>query len=340
MESFIGPPPAPPTPEERRRMAKELAEAKKPHITVAYYAPTFGTDDSGEEVVYVLKQATWSVNLKNEDHFYLCSIKPNGGARREICNLDRRDERQFHDLLWSPFDHMEISRSANLGVLGSEWGGGGDHILLFSLDGQTIYRLSSPAWDQDCRPWRVGYPTLSPDGKWVAYVEETCPEGPNGACYFRIAKCRIDGSDYAVLTEFDHYRNDLQPAWSPDGNWIAYIHPRGFSGSNELRVMDMNGNIQWSLASRFQLENPRWSPDSALILVNGQDLVDVASKKVIGKLSPPQSNWAKWGKSGYVVPQKDGVDFVELDGRTAHRLAQNVSRPAKRGDIRREECRW
>jgi hypothetical protein len=322
-------------------MAKELAEAKKPHIAVAYYAPTFGTDATGEEVVYVLKQITWSVNLKNEDHFYLCSIKPDGSAHREICNLDRRDERQFHDLLWSPFDHMEICRPANLGVLGSEWEGGGEHILLFSLDGKTIQRLSSPSWEQNyCRPWRVGCPTLSPDGEWVAFVEEACADGPGRGCYFRIAKCRLDGSDYTVLTEFDHYRKDVQPAWSPNGDLIAYIHPRGYTGNDELRMMGDEGNIEWVLGNRFGFKNPRWSPDGNLVLLNGEDVVDVVSKNVVGKLNPPLPNSAKWGKSGYVVPQKDGVDFIEVDRKTVYRLFQNVSRPAKHGDIKKEEFRW
>ena len=290
--------------------------------------------------MYVLKQVTWSVNLKNEDHFYLCSIKPDGSVHGEICSLDRRDERQFHDLLWSPFDHMEICQSANLGVLGSEWGGGAEHILLFTLDGATIRRLSCPAWEDHGRPWRVGYPTLSPDGQWIAFVEETCPKGPGGACYWRLAKCHPDGSEYAVLTKFDGYRNDVQPAWSPDGDSIAYVHPRGYSGNDELRVMDADGNIKWTLSERFGFDSPRWSPDGKFILMGGKALVDTSSRKVISRLEPPLSRWAKWGKSGYISSERDRVDFLELDGKTVHRLVQNVSRPAKRNDINKEEFRW
>jgi len=226
---------------------------------------------------------------------------------------------------------MEINSEASLGIFGN-----GEYMLVFRLSGTSIRYFDCQGWKEVGHPWRFSAPALSPDGKWIAFVEEICPKGPyGGGSYHRVAKCRLDGSEYAVLTKFEGYRNNIQPAWSPDGNSIAYICPN----NDELRVMDVDGNIKWTFHS-FQPRNPRWSPDGKFLLLNGKIVVDVASGKMIRKLNPPLSEWARWGRGGYLVPQKDGVDFVELDGKTTHRLLQNVSRLAKRSDINKEEFRW
>src|SRR5262249_37362945 len=53
---------------------------------------------------------------------------------------------------------------------------------------------------------------ISPDQKWVAYMETGETES--------ILVARTDGSEYRRLTD-DHFRN-RSPQWSPDGKLLAF----------------------------------------------------------------------------------------------------------------------
>ena len=62
---------------------------------------------------------------------------------------------------------------------------------------------------------------LSPDGSRVAYVA-VFNDGAIGTPNAEIMTARIDGTDVRRLTYTTHFK-DTNPAWSPDGNQIAYI---------------------------------------------------------------------------------------------------------------------
>jgi Tol biopolymer transport system component len=62
-----------------------------------------------------------------------------------------------------------------------------------------------------------GWPTLSPDGEWIAFNRKP-PRAPTGKQLWMMA---ADGSEAVQLT------SNLQvhhgpPAWSPDGRWLVY----------------------------------------------------------------------------------------------------------------------
>ena len=69
-------------------------------------------------------------------------------------------------------------------------------------------------------------PTVSPDGKWVAFVgSSTINAGKSNYYNTDIFVCRLDGSEFAQLTY--HAADDLSPAWSNDGKYIYFISQRG-----------------------------------------------------------------------------------------------------------------
>ena len=68
----------------------------------------------------------------------------------------------------------------------------------------------------------------------------------------------ITGENLQQLT--DHPRQDLYPAWSPDGQWIAFWSNR--DGGNAIYLMEADGaNPKWLANGR----RPEWSPDSQQI---------------------------------------------------------------------------
>jgi Tol biopolymer transport system component len=76
--------------------------------------------------------------------------------------------------------------------------------------GGSFTPLRSLGWSDD---WRGGSPRLSPDGRFVAYLE-----GEAGLRDVHVV--RIDGSDAYRIT--DHPADDFAPLWSPDSRHLAF----------------------------------------------------------------------------------------------------------------------
>jgi Tol biopolymer transport system component len=97
------------------------------------------------------------------------------------------------------------------------------------------------------------YPSLSPDGKWIVY---DCDQTGNADIYLQ----GVGGLNSIDLTK-DSPDDDTQPAFSPDGERIAFrserqgggIFAMGRTGESVRRVAD----------SGF---NPAWSPDGTQLV--------------------------------------------------------------------------
>lgn len=62
----------------------------------------------------------------------------------------------------------------------------------------------------------------------------------------------------------NHFRNDWDPAWSPDGSQIAFVSER--DGNAEIYVMDADGGNPTRLTNNnAHDESPIWSPDGSQI---------------------------------------------------------------------------
>ncbi len=98
------------------------------------------------------------------------------------------------------------------------------------------------------------YPSLSPDGRSILYVTD---EGKGDDIYL----LRIGGSNPQNLTS-DSPNRDTMPAYSPDGNRIAFrsdrepagIYVMGATGENPKRISDFG-------------YSPSWSPDGKKLVV-------------------------------------------------------------------------
>ncbi|GAB4357515.1 MAG: hypothetical protein OHK0021_01810 [Bryobacter sp.] len=163
-------------------------------------------------------------------------------------------------------------------------------------------------------------PTLSPDGKWLAYSSD---RGGQFEIYMRA----MDGVGAEVQITKDGGPN-LQAAWSPDGKWIAY-HCVARGG---LCVIPATGGAARLL--HVPASEPAWSPDSKRIvfrevpatttspldlfglLPRALSIVDIESGKLerlpakLANLSMPQ--WSREGKHivYFVGPDLD-ADRIE-----------------------------
>jgi serine/threonine protein kinase len=101
-------------------------------------------------------------------------------------------------------------------------------------------------------------PSLSPDGNYFLYVRKTTPD--NEDIYLQ----RVEGSNAINLTA-DSLVNDSQPAYSPDGQQIAFRSEREGGGIFLMGAMGESVRRLTDIA-----RNPAWSSDGTEIAVDAQ----------------------------------------------------------------------
>lgn len=140
----------------------------------------------------------------------------------------------------------------------------------FSVDGEILLY-----WSYTEEPFSVGLQWLQSNGSGGEFASNFAPYvsfAPDGE---RIALTSYNGKDnmdigigsmlggqLQQLTSSP--ANDYQPAWSPDGETIAFVSER--DSTPYIYLMDVDGNHQRRLMKGDQAElEPAWSPDGTKI---------------------------------------------------------------------------
>jgi Tol biopolymer transport system component len=108
-------------------------------------------------------------------------------------------------------------------------------------------------------------PSVSPDGKQVAYVESGTVDSSN-PYYDVIHIIGIDGTGDHVLR--DDIADGSAPAWSPDGKQIVFVRPESDSETLQLVVTAADGSGTPKVidtGKQSQPTDPQWSPDGKWI---------------------------------------------------------------------------
>ena len=167
-------------------------------------------------------------------------------------------------------------------------------LYVMNADGSHQERLF-PTLDDDA----FG-PAVSPDGRSVVY-RVSVDGAPESELYIG----PVDGSKPAARITRSG-RHDTQPAWSPDGKWIAYVSaPAGTSGEFQLDVVRPDGTAQRIILHGVAtLNGPAWSPDGRRIAVSARhgidDQVEVvdASTGAAAWVPGAFGDWPSWAKDG------------------------------------------
>jgi WD40-like Beta Propeller Repeat len=133
-------------------------------------------------------------------------------------------------------------------------------LLVVGMDGRLIRRL-------DAEKTKIGDAGISPDGQTVLYWASDNPNLEGGAIY---ALPMIGAGNPKQLTDSGD-GVDADPAWSPDGNQIAFRRkvPNPGGGTNEdIFVMNADGTAARAVAMTPAADfKPIWSPDSKNLLI-------------------------------------------------------------------------
>jgi dipeptidyl aminopeptidase/acylaminoacyl peptidase len=113
----------------------------------------------------------------------------------------------------------------------------------------------------------VGNISISPDGKRVAYTVTSVITDEKNAGEYRFQSqiwLTQTSPPFAKLQFTTSEEGAGQPAWSPDGNKIAFT--RGVDGSSQIFVASLSGGEPVQLTRMANgASNPVWSPDGKLI---------------------------------------------------------------------------
>lgn len=163
----------------------------------------------------------------------------------------------------------------------------------------------------------LGSITCSPCKK-IVYMSGGTDQDDSSSEIYTI---NADGTELTRLTDNQSY--DGEPAWSPDGQQIAFVSNRDFDPSGAERwkralfVMDADGsNVTRLTSSAGALQNPTWSPDGSRIAYDNGDIWEVSIGGGAPQLlfSTPgldmQPAWSKDGTRLAIVSDWNAYDFV------------------------------
>jgi Tol biopolymer transport system component len=181
----------------------------------------------------------------------------------------------------------------------------------------------------------IDFPAWSPDGKYIAAsVVEKCVAGMS-ECVYDIVVMKSDGSERKNLTNTP--ASEWVPAWSPDGQMIAFSSDR--DGDSEIYLMNRDGSNVRQLTDNDGYDGtPRWSPDGTRIAFDtdrdGSDW-DIYIMNADGSNPLPVTNnttndngesWSPDGRWLVYLSDADSdaeICFIGVDGLNQSRLTFN-----------------
>jgi dipeptidyl aminopeptidase/acylaminoacyl peptidase len=148
-------------------------------------------------------------------------------------------------------------------------------VTLFLVLGGNVANAKRPiTFDDLMKVQRISDPRVSPDGRWIAYVQGAVDFEAN-----KVAKhiwlIRTDGGAPKQLTGGEG--SDSRPRWSPDGESLAFISTRG--GKSQVWIISVKGGEARRLTTiSTEADGVTWASKSDALLFTSQVYPDCADE--------------------------------------------------------------
>jgi dipeptidyl aminopeptidase/acylaminoacyl peptidase len=184
-------------------------------------------------------------------------------------------------------------------------------VTLFLVLGGNVAEAKRPMTFHDLmKVQRISDPQVSPDGRWIAYVQGAVDFEANKVVK-HIWLIRAEGGDPKQLTTGEG--SDSRPRWSPDSESIAFISARG--GKSQVWIIPVHGGearqltsisteadgVTWAKKGDALLFTSQVYPDCADDACNKKRLEDAEKSKVKARLIDELlfRHWDAWREGKY-----------------------------------------
>jgi dipeptidyl aminopeptidase/acylaminoacyl peptidase len=117
-------------------------------------------------------------------------------------------------------------------------------------------------WRQLARTTEISDVAISPDGRWVAWVERR--DGGSGELF--VEEWRKGGAPTRVEPASNTPHAEASPVWSQDSSRLTFLSDAEETGQNQLWVAEARGRHAQKLTRvKGYVTRPRWSPDGKAI---------------------------------------------------------------------------
>jgi Tol biopolymer transport system component len=188
------------------------------------------------------KKVAFSSNRDGIYHIYVVDVE--GGDPTQLTS----DQLGDYSPRWSTAgDFLSFSRAGDIYIMRS--------------DGSDQRQVTQAELEQTAGPCKAGafQADWSPDDTKLVFYAASASQQLGQICIVN-----VDGSNLTVVVS-DPPGYHVEPAWSPDGQWIVYRSIR--DGSHEIREVRPDGTGDANLTNNPAIDiEPGWSPDGKWIV--------------------------------------------------------------------------